>query len=116
MASGQSEPRTKKAKRTIFRWDETMHSDLINCLCEYKIRCEFNSCDFDADRVAQYQSLRLVMAKKYEYDNNLFGPVHITPPSRQLNQLNEEEKATYNAQAKLEKSLVSRGHKRILEK
>ena len=116
MASAQSEPPRKKSKRINFRWDENMHSDLIHCIIDYKTRCEFNGCDFDADKVAQYQALRLAMAKRYECNNDLFGPVDVTPPSRPLSELNEEEKAAYNAQAKQEKDLISRGHKRVMEK
>ena len=93
-----------------------MHSDLMHCIIDYKTRCEFNGCDVDADKVAQYQALRLAMAKRYECNNDLFDPVDVTPPSRPLSELNKQEKAAYNTQAKQEKDVISCGHKHVMER
>ena len=114
--SESSEPPKKKTKGNNFRWDESVHSDLIDCLREYKIRCEYNGIDFDTDKVAQYRAVRLAMEKKYEHDISLFGPVSVTPPPRQMQELNQQEKAVYDVQSKQENNLISRGHNRILEK
>lgn len=47
------EPYVKKReaapKKMFFRWNDKMHSSLIECLKNYKISCEFNNTDFDAD-------------------------------------------------------------------
>ena len=66
--------------------------------------------------MAQYRAVRLAMAKKYEHDISLFGPVSITPPARQMQELKQQEKAVYDVQSKQENNLISRGHNRILEK
>ena len=56
------------------------------------------------------------MAKKYEHDITLFGPVSVTPPPRQMQERNQQEKAVYDVQSKQENNLISSGHNRILEK
>ena len=44
-------------------------------MLEYKSKMEYRSLDFDSDKQIQYQELRVEMAKLYENDESLFGPV-----------------------------------------
>ena len=63
-----------KQKRR-FRWDgENKVENLIRCLSNYKSQMEFENSDFDADRVKQYECVRVALANIYITDPTLFGP------------------------------------------
>ena len=112
-----AEPVAKKRKKPtkkVFRWTDEMHSTLIEVLKEYKVSCEFNNVDFDADKTLQYKTLRKKMAKRYESDESLFGPVDISERPRV--EFNEEEKQILNAKLKEDQKLIAQGYNRVIEK
>ena len=52
-----------------FRWDKNDKvENLIRCLANYKSQMEFKNNDFNADKVKQYEAVRIAMAKIYEND------------------------------------------------
>ena len=70
-----------------------MVENLINQLSSYKSSMEYRSLDFDADKPAQYKYLRTEMAKLFaEQDEELFGPVSLTLPSKNIDEINDEER------------------------
>ena len=99
-----------------FRWDTEMISQLIDCLLQYKSKMEYRSLDFDADKQIQYQELRVEMAKLYEDDVALFGPVTGIPLPENFDRLNEEEKTKAKNRVKESKDLITKGQKRVMEK
>ena len=49
-----------------FRWDKgDKVSNQIRCLGNYKSQMEFDNKDFNADKVKQYESIRVSLAKIY---------------------------------------------------
>lgn len=67
-----------------------MHSSLIETLKEYKVFCEYNNIDFDADKTLQYKTLRKEMAKRFNTADSPFGPVDVS--ERPTGELTEDEK------------------------
>ena len=47
-----------------------MHRDLITSLSSYKAMMEFKLLDFEADKKAQYDAIRVMMAEKYPKSQN----------------------------------------------
>ncbi|XP_057305334.1 uncharacterized protein LOC130642262 [Hydractinia symbiolongicarpus] len=78
--------------------------NLINCLLDYKAKCEFENIDFDADKPMQYKVIRTELAKLYQNEEEVFGPVEDT--STELSQENVREM----------KKMIARGYQRVLEK
>ena len=78
---------------------------------------EYKNCDFNADKVKQYEAVRVAMARIYEHEPAYFGPPEITTLS--LGEDDDEggesiEKRQQRLQ--LEKSLIKKGYTRIQEK
>lgn len=44
-------------KKKSFRFSDEMIPSLVDCSSDYKVKCEFSSIDFDADKVLQYKSI-----------------------------------------------------------
>ena len=82
---------------------------MITCLLNYKVKCEHENIDFNADKPAQYSKIREAMAEIYEDDEDLFGPSGLDKIAENAS---EEEKTIYNEK----KKTISRGYKRIQEK
>jgi hypothetical protein len=98
-----------KKQKKDFRYSDEMISNLITCLLEYKVACEYKNIDFDADKPCQYNNMREEMAKIYQDDEELFGPYSlIVIPENS----SKEEKMAYNDK----KKLVTRGYQRVREK
>ena len=97
----------KKIK--TFRFTDDMISSLIECLYQYKVKCEYSNIDFDADKVMQYNIIRQEMAKRYSDHRDFFGPESIMEDSEELDI--EEKNAI-----KEDKKLTAKGYRRILEK
>ena len=98
-------------KKKIFRWTDEMQVALIECLSEYKTKCEFNN--IDADKACQYQRLREEMAARFPCDESNgipFGPVQTTPFLNDAR--NTDEIQSFKAKLKIEQKQYSR----ILEK
>ena len=74
-------------KRKQFRWTTEMVGDLIRCLKGYKVRMEFQGLDFDGDRPVQYKETRKEIAKIYDEQPELFGPIEILPSEKPLEEL-----------------------------
>ena len=101
------DPPPKKAK--AFRFKDEHIDNLISCLLNYKVKCEFDNIDFDADKHTQYTKIRDDMADIYRDEEDLFGPLENEKPDKTAT---KEEKALFNDR----KKLVIRGYKRIQEK
>ena len=86
-----------------------MICNLITCLLDYKVRCEYSNIDFDADKPVQYNAIRDEMAKLYADDEDLFGS---PSPNSLTDDASKEEKQLLKQQ----KKDISRGYQRILEK
>ena len=97
------------ASTKAFRFQDEHIENLISCLLNYKIKCELDNIDFDADKPAQYSKIREGMADIYKEEEDFFGPLAIEKLSENAT---KEEKALFNEQ----KKLFSRGYKRIQEK
>ena len=89
-----AEPSAKKRKedekKKCFWWTDQMHESLIEVLKDYKVSCEYNNIDFDADKTLQYKTLRKEMAKRFNTADSPFGPVDVS--ERPPGELNEDEK------------------------
>ena len=98
-------------KRKMFRFVDEMVENLISCLLEYKVKCEYGNIDFNADKISQYKCIRVEMAKLYNENDDieLFGPPF---PTILPEHPNDEEKGLL----KEEKKIINRGYQRILEK
>ena len=101
------DPPPKKAK--AFRFKDEHIDNLISCLLNYKVKCEFDNIDFDADKPTQYTEIRDDMANIYRDEEDLFGPLENEKPDKTAT---KEEKVLFNDR----KKLVTRGYKRIQEK
>ena len=66
--------RAEKKQRKSFRFSDEMIDNVITCLLEYKVECEYANIDFDADKPVQYRAIREEMVKLYANDEDLFGP------------------------------------------
>ena len=97
----------KKAK--AFRFRDEHIDNLIGCLLDYKIKCELDNVDFDADKPAQYNKIREAMADIYKEEEDLFGPLKNEKPPETATKV---ERALFDER----KKLVTRGYKRIQEK
>ena len=58
------EQSSKKTK--AFRFNDEHVDNLISCLLDYKIKCELDNIDFDADKPAQYSKIREDMVDIYK--------------------------------------------------
>eukprot|EP00794_Sanderia_malayensis_P010301 gene10301-11364_t len=104
-------------KKKVFRWTDEMHALLIECLADYKVTCEFNNVDFDADKIAQYRALRIKMAERFNQSSNEelpFGPVNVAP--QRSGEYTEEEIKEYNKNMKQEQKQITTGYNRVQEK
>ena len=101
-------------KKKNFRWTMGMVEDLVNCLADYKVKMEYQSLDFDADRPQQIKEVRMEMAKKYE--NGEFGLVTVTPPKKPLTEMSVDEKIVYLKNKKMENGQIQKGDQRVQEK
>lgn len=107
----QDEDDEVSPKRKCFRFNDKMVAELIQCLLDFKVICEYSGIDFDADKSSQYKHLRTEMAKLYvDEDETYFGAVESTILVSEL--LTKEAKQI----EKENKKIVDRGYKRILEK
>jgi hypothetical protein len=71
-----------KPKPKQFRWETGMVENLIKCLKLIRVNeMEYKNVDFDGDRPAQYTWVRQEMAKLYDEDTSIFGPVFLSPPN-----------------------------------
>ena len=84
---------------------------MVEALKCYKILCEYQNTDFDADKTNQYIQLRKEMTKKFEG----FGPLE---PIRfkKNDMLTKEEKKEQNKQTKECDKQIERGYNRVQSK
>ena len=90
-------------KKKPFWWTDEMGLALMKCLSKYKMKCEFNNIDFDADKACQYQRLREEMAAYLPCDESngiLFGPVQRTPFPNEARNTNKIQ--AFKAKLKIE--------------
>lgn len=118
--SGQEETANQKKR---FRWDKAGKvENLIRCLANYKSQMEFQNSDFEADRVKQYESVRVALANIYTTDTTLFGPPSvISSPLFSVNDEYLEEEMKHQKQKLLkqrqeEKNQIKKGYQRVQEK
>ena len=98
-----------KKNQGIFRFKDEHIDNLMSCLLNYKVKCEFDNIDFDADKHTQYTKIRDDMADIYRDEEDLFGPLENEKPDKTAT---KEEKGLFNDR----KKLVTCGYKRIQEK
>ena len=78
-----------------FKWTFETVGNLLECLKSFKVKMEYQGLDFDGDRTTQYKKVRKEMAKMYEQDTFLFGPVFIHDAPLPSDNQNLEEKEEY---------------------
>ena len=114
----------EETNKKRFRWDKDQKvENLIRCcLANYKSQSEFNNSDFNADKVKQYEAVRVAMAKIYEKDPSRFGPVSVLSNAligvsdSLLDEEQKREKVQLKKQQDQDKKLIKRGYQRIHEK
>ena len=94
-------------------WTNLMGKSLIDCVKEYKRACEFNSVDFNSDKVKLYEEVRKRMAAIYESD---FGPNEVCLPSKPVKEMTEDEYKVYKNILDKDKGMIKLGYNRIKEK
>ena len=77
------------ASKAKWLWTNEMVKNLIDCVKEYKSICEFNSVDFNSDKVKLYDEVRKAMALLYEESD--FGPKEVSAPQKPVKEMNEDE-------------------------
>lgn len=101
-----------KAKR--WRWTDDMADALINCLAEIKAEKAFQGKDFESDLVMLYKQVREKMALDFNCEN--FGPVALTEPLENIEDMDDQLKETFKNQIASEKKEMKLGYERIKEK
>jgi hypothetical protein len=114
---------TAASKEKRFRWDKDEKvNNLIRCLANYKSQSEFNNCDFNANKVKQYEEVCVAMAKIYHKDPSQFGPVSVLSnpligvSDALLTEEQKREKVKLKKQQDEDKKFIKRGYQRIHEK
>ena len=79
-----------------------------------KSACEFNSIDFNSDKVRLYEEVRKAMALVYEESD--FGPNEVCAPSKPVKEMTEDEYKVYKNILDKDKSMIKLGYNRIKEK
>jgi len=87
---------------------------LIDCVKEYKSACEFNSIDFNSDKVRLYEEVRKAMALIYEESD--FGPNEVCAPSKPVKEMTDDKYTVYKNILDKDKSMIKLGYNRIKEK
>eukprot|EP00112_Aurelia_sp_Birch-Aquarium-sp1_P020804 Seg5442.1 transcript_id=Seg5442.1/GoldUCD/mRNA.D3Y31 product="hypothetical protein" protein_id=Seg5442.1/GoldUCD/D3Y31 len=108
---------TSSQKRKNFRWEDAHIEQLIDSMITYKIEMSYKGLDFDADKPAMYNVLRIRMAELSPDDDSAihaFGPISKIP--RPSGDLSLQELKSLNATWKKENDLISKGKNRIIEK
>ena len=99
-----------------FKWRPDMIENLLKCLNSFKSMMQFKNLEFDADKTAQYSSIRESMAALYPNDISLFGPINAPSLPEDFNDLSEKERVIKNIEFKKQSKLWSRGKSRVMEK
>lgn len=63
----------EKKNKKIFKWSGEMIEYLVGCILNYKIKCDFNSIDFDANKSMQYKEICKSMTNLLETCLSYFG-------------------------------------------
>ena len=93
-----------------------MIENLLKCLNSIKSMMQFKNLEFDADKTAQYSSIRESMAALYPDDTSLFGRINAPFLPEDLNDLSEKERVINSKEFKQQSKLWSRGKSRVMEK
>lgn len=88
----------------------------IDSLLEYKTEMSYKGIDFDGDKPMQYKEIHLVMAKIYNEDIFMFGPLCVDQLPDGFNEMPQEEKDMAKEVIKVAKELIAKGTKRVMEK
>ena len=110
-ASASKASSSKKSKK--WSWSPQMIDALISALQEYKNMSEFNSIDFNADKVRLYEEVRKILAKSYQED---FGPQQACEPEKPVKEITKDEYDQYKAGHDLDLKQIKVGYLRIKEK
>ena len=101
------------ASKAKWLWTNEMVKHLIDCVKEYKSTCEFNSVDFNSNKVKLYEA-RKTMALLYEESD--FGPKEVSAPQKPVKEANKDEYKANKSIADKEKQMIKNGYKQIKEK
>ena len=109
--SGVARLSESSSKGKYFRWEDTHIRQLIDAMLEYKAEMSYKCLDFDSDKPALYNALRIRMAELNPDEAvHIFGPISKTlqPSFEELNDL----KATWRR----EDDVMLKGKYHIMEK
>ena len=95
-------------------WTNDMVRSLIDCVKDFKSSCEFNSVDFNSDKVRLYEEVRKAMASHYEEKD--FGPKIVRAPPKPVKDMIEDEYKAYKSMLDKDKGMIRVGYNRIKEK
>ncbi|XP_028414211.1 uncharacterized protein LOC114537269 [Dendronephthya gigantea] len=107
----ESLPESEKRKVRPFRWTNEMIELLINSIETYKVMCEYEGKDFDADRTKQYEWIRVQMQQIYSAE---FGPPEAE--SALSREMTKEEKDAHIKKSKSQRDQIKKGYGRVQEK
>ena len=62
----------EKKNKKILKWSDQMNENLVDSILNYKIKYDFNSIDFDADKSMQYSEVSKSITKLLEIDLSYF--------------------------------------------
>ena len=113
---GENESDAKKANKTPkkkWKWSDDMINDLIDALKNYKSVSEYNSIDFNADKVKLYEEVRKLMAVSHRES---FGLAMATAPAKPTKDMSKSEYDHYKKNYDREMDEIKIGYKRVKEK
>ena len=118
MASGinKSSEIVEELPQKQWQWKSGVVKHLLTSLKNYKIDMGYKNVDFNSDVVALYTRIREDMARHFEVDEQLFGPVSLTEPKKALIDMIKEELKRHNMIISAEKCLIKKGYNRVKEK
>ena len=106
----------EKEKANRFLWTAGDKVEiLIECLAKFKSTMEYNNCDFNADKVKQYEAVREAMARVYEDQPSYFGPISV--PELDEDDLQDEGRKKMAIKNQKEaREQIKKGYIRVKEK
>ena len=84
-----------------------MVQSLIECVKHFKSSCEFNSVDFNSDKVRLYEEVRKAMASHYEEKD--LRPKIVHAPPKPVKDMNADEYKEYKSMLDKDKGMIRVG-------
>ena len=105
----------KEKKKTKWVWSNDKVEEKLKFVREYKLTCDFQGIDFEADLQSLYTELRRCMASLYPDDFGTPSLITETETSIKLDR-RKEEYESFKSQNDEEKLAIKKGYDRVKEK